>query len=316
MNPQDILKGDKRAISHLLTLVENRVPDGLAVLDALFPHTGRAHLLGITGAPGSGKSSLVNQLVHTFRQSPERKVAVLAIDPTSPFSGGAILGDRLRMRDLAGDPGVFIRSMATRGALGGLAHATSALAQVFDAAGYDMVIIETVGAGQNEVDITRLAHTVMVVQSPGNGDDIQAIKAGILEIADLLVINKADLPGADALERALRSMQEVGHEAGSLETWPVPILRSVAITGEGIAGLASAVEQHAAHLKHTGGWEQRERARLTAELEDLLHTTLIQRWYSRSNPHDYAQIVAQVLSRRLSPSSAVEKLLDMPGRSG
>jgi LAO/AO transport system kinase len=243
-------------------------------------------------------------------------VAVLAIDPTSPFSGGAILGDRLRMRDLAGDPGVFIRSMATRGALGGLAHATSALAQVFDAAGYDMVIIETVGAGQNEVDITRLAHTVMVVQSPGNGDDIQAIKAGILEIADLLVINKADLPGADALERALRSMQEVGHEAGSLETWPVPILRSVAITGEGIAGLASAVEQHAAHLKHTGGWEQRERARLTAELEDLLHTTLIQRWYSRSNPHDYAQIVAQVLSRRLSPSSAVEKLLDMPGGSG
>ncbi len=198
-----VLAGERLALARLLTQVENDTPSGRSALDALFPHTGKAHLVGITGAPGTGKSSLVNQVTRLFRRPPAasgaqpRKVAIVAIDPSSPFTGGALLGDRVRMRDLAGDPGIFIRSMAARGALGGLARATAAAVQVFDAAGYEIILIETVGAGQNEVDIAGLAHTTLVVDTPGMGDDIQAIKAGILEIADILVINKADRPGLE-----------------------------------------------------------------------------------------------------------------------
>ena len=212
-----ILAGERLALARTLSQVENGTPEGRAALDALFPHTGRAHLVGVTGAPGTGKSSLVNQLARSYRQPPAgqtpRRVAVVAVDPTSPFTGGAILGDRIRMRDLAGDPGIFIRSMAARGSLGGLASATAALVQVFDAAGFDLILIETVGVGQAEVDIARLAHTTLVVEAPGMGDDIQAIKAGILEIADLLVINKADHPGVENTERALRGMLELAHPA-------------------------------------------------------------------------------------------------------
>ena len=195
--------------------------------------------MGITGAPGTGKSSLANQLAQAFRrlpdQTPARKVAVLAVDPSSPFSGGALLGDRLRMKDVSGDPGVFIRSMASRGAVGGLARATLGMAQVLDAAGFDMILIETVGAGQSEVDIVRLAHSVLVVDAPGLGDDIQAIKAGILEIADILVVNKADLPGAENTLRALRGMLEMAYpdEPAGAAGGP-PLLRATATTGEGI----------------------------------------------------------------------------------
>jgi LAO/AO transport system kinase len=197
---QAVLSGDRLALARTLTQVENGTAEGISALSSLFPHTGKAHLVGVTGASGTGKSSLVNQLARYYRNpigdALPRRVGIVAVDPTSPFSGGAILGDRIRMRDLAGDPGVFIRSMATRGSLGGIASATASVAQVLDAAGYDLVLIETVGAGQSEVDIARLAHTTIVVEAPGLGDDIQAIKAGILEIADVLVVNKADLPGA------------------------------------------------------------------------------------------------------------------------
>ncbi len=196
-----VLSGDRLALARLLTRVENDTPEGRAALDELFPHTGKAHLIGVTGAPGTGKSSLVNQIALSFRKLGQR-VAIVAIDPSSPFTGGAVLGDRVRMRDLAGDAGVFIRSMASRGSLGGLAQATAGVVQVFDAAGFDIILIETVGAGQSEVDIARLAHTTIVVEAPGLGDDIQAIKAGILEIADILVINKADRPGVESTERA------------------------------------------------------------------------------------------------------------------
>ncbi len=210
-----VLAGERLALARLLTQVENDTPLGRNAQAALFPRTGRAHLVGITGAPGTGKSSLVNQVARLFRHPPGGaapcKVAIVAVDPSSPFTGGALLGDRVRMRDLAGDPGIFIRSMAARGALGGLARATAALAQVFDAAGYEIILIETVGAGQNEVDIAGLAHTTLVVDAPGLGDDIQASKAGILEIADILVINKADRPGLENTQRALRSMLELGH---------------------------------------------------------------------------------------------------------
>ncbi len=208
-----ILEGNRLSIARLLTQVENDSPDGRIALAELFPHTGKAHLIGVTGAPGTGKSSLVNQLTLYYRKqhASRKKIAIIAVDPSSPFTGGAVLGDRVRMRDLSGDEGVFIRSMASRGLVGGLAQTTASFTQVFDAAGFDIIIIETVGAGQSEVDIARLAHTTIVVEAPGLGDDIQAIKAGILEIADILVVNKADRPGVENTERALRSTLELAH---------------------------------------------------------------------------------------------------------
>ena len=208
---ESILEGSRFALARLLTQVENDSPEGRAALAELFPHTGKAHLIGVTGAPGTGKSSLVNQLALYYRKNENKKVAIIAVDPSSPFTGGAVLGDRVRMRDLAGDPGIFIRSMASRGSVGGIAQATASITQVFDAAGFDIIMIETVGAGQSEVDVARLAHTTIVVEAPGLGDDIQAIKAGILEVADILVINKADRPGVENTERALRSTLELAH---------------------------------------------------------------------------------------------------------
>src|SRR5574340_933190 len=210
MHIDALLKGDRLALARLLTQVENATTEGKAALREIFPRTGHAHLVGVTGAPGTGKSSLVNRLTLELR-SRAKRVAIVAVDPTSPFTGGAVLGDRIRMKDLSADPDVFIRSMASRGALGGLARATSGLVQIFDAAGYDLIIVETVGAGQSEVDVARLAHTTVVVEAPGLGDDIQAIKAGILEIADILVVNKADRPGAENTVKALRSTLELAH---------------------------------------------------------------------------------------------------------
>src|SRR5919106_3196622 len=199
-----VLEGNRLALARLLTEVENNSSDGRAALANLFPHTGKAHLIGVTGGSGTGKSSLVNQLALHYRKTDDlrKRVAIVAVDPSSPFTGGAVLGDRVRMRDLSGDSGIFIRSMASRGSLGGIAQATSAMTQVFDAAGFNIIIIETVGAGQSEVDIASTAHTTLVVEAPGLGDEVQAIKAGILEIADLLVVNKADRPGVDKTLRA------------------------------------------------------------------------------------------------------------------
>src|SRR5262245_37801361 len=256
---KSVLEGNRLSLSRLLTQVENDSPEGRTALVELFPHTGKAHLIGVTGAPGTGKSSLVNQLALYYRKqhASPKKVAIIAVDPSSPFTGGAVLGDRVRMRDLSGDEGVFIRSMASRGSVGGLAQTTASFTQVFDAAGYDIIIIETVGAGQSEVDIARLAHTTVVVEAPGLGDDIQAIKAGILEIADVLVINKADRPGVENTERALRTTLELAHPTkrvvhhhGHVMTvrdsspsltaqndkpiWIPPINKTVATEGKGI----------------------------------------------------------------------------------
>jgi LAO/AO transport system kinase len=209
-----ILSGDRRAMARLITRIENDAASAHAELAQLYAHTGRAHILGITGAPGAGKSTLVNELAKAYRAD-SRRVGVLAVDPTSPFSGGAVLGDRIRMRDLSGDPGVFIRSMASRGSLGGLARATASAIKVLDAAGFDVVMVETVGAGQSEVEIAQTAHTVVVVEAAGMGDDVQAIKAGLLEIADVFAVNKADRPGADHTIAALEMLLDLSHAVPS-----------------------------------------------------------------------------------------------------
>jgi LAO/AO transport system kinase len=337
------MAGQRLALARLLTQVENDTPAGRQALNELFPFTGKAHLIGVTGAPGTGKSSLVNQLARCFRQPqgvlpggepPEapivKKVAIVAVDPSSPFSGGAILGDRVRMRDLAGDPGVFIRSMAARGSLGGLASQTAGVVQALDAAGFEVIFIETVGAGQAEVDIARLAHTTLVVEAPGLGDDIQAIKAGILEIADILVINKADRPGVESTERALRGMLQLAHPAprrfdhhGKLivfdeappeesdpQQWIPPIQRTVAIEGQGVIQLADMINQHRTYLLQSGEWQKRERTRLQAELDVMLQSTLVDRWRLSISASDYQRVVHNLVNRDISPWQAVAILVD------
>lgn len=326
-----VREGNRLALARLLTQVENDTPQGRAALNDLFQFAGQAHLVGVTGAPGTGKSSLVNQVARYYRQ-PEnglaRRVAIIAIDPSSPFTGGAILGDRVRMRDLAGDPDVFIRSMASRGSLGGLATTAAGVAQVLDAAGFELILIETVGAGQGEVDIARLAHTTIVVEAPGLGDDIQAIKAGILEIADILVVNKADLPGVESTEKALRGMLQLAHptrhvfqhhgwglpqeplaQTLQIPGWEPPVLRAVAIGGHGLPDLVQAVEQHRAYLLESGEWQRRESERLRSELDDLLRTTLARRWRATLPDEQYEAILNYLYRRQVSPWQAVEALL-------
>lgn len=319
-----VLDGSRLALARLLTHIENETAAGRAALDTLFAHTGRAHLIGITGSPGTGKSSLVNQLARAYRNppdgSPPRTVAIVAVDPSSPFTGGALLGDRVRMRDLAGDPGVFIRSMASRGALGGLARATAAVVQALDAAGFDLVMIETVGAGQSEVDIASLAHTILVVEAPGMGDDIQAIKAGILEIADIIVINKADRPGAENAERTLRAMIELGRPRRGIHhldkrgndspDWLPPVVMTVATQAEGIPGLLERIEQHARYLRESGQRQARDRARLQAELQALIQHQLVARWQAAIPAGVLDTVLDQLAARRLSPYQALSALLD------
>ncbi len=308
-------RGDRLALARLLTQVENDTPRGRDALSALFSQTGRAHLVGVTGSPGAGKSSLVSQLVRHFRRPPDgaapRKVAVVAVDPSSPFSGGAVLGDRVRMRDLAGDPGVFIRSMASRGALGGLARTTAAVAQILDAAGFDMILVETVGAGQADIEIVHLAHTVIVVEAPGMGDDIQAGKAGILEIADILAVNKADRPGAEAAERSLLNMLELARTLGKdASGWLPPVLRTVATEGQGITELAAEIDRHGAFLRRAGGWQRREHSRLQTEVESILSDELVARWRAALPEGVYQAALAEVLDRKVSPRYAVSRLLN------
>jgi len=334
---ENFLKGEKLALSRVLTHVENSTPTGISALEALYPLTGNAYLIGITGSPGSGKSTLVNALALHLKQHPiinnSSKIAIIAVDPTSPYSGGAMLGDRVRMRDLSGDPDIFIRSMASRGALGGLSHTTAAFTQVLDAAGYGTIIIETVGAGQSEVEVASLAHTVIVVEAPGMGDEIQAIKAGILEIADILVVNKGDHPEAQRTVNALRSMLEMAHDNGlklptrehlfdnlqteqksteqkrKSDTWIPPVVVTVASESKGIDELINEIGNHYSFLRSSTLWDQREKATIQLEFETLLRDTLAFQWASHISQVEVEKVLNDLYSRKIGPHSAVERLL-------
>ena len=327
---QPVLNGDRLALSRLLSQIENDTEIGQEALAELFLHGGQAQLIGITGAPGTGKSSLVNQIAYHYRHPADGgkpvRVAIVAVDPSSPFSGGAVLGDRIRMNALTGDPGVFIRSMASRGSLGGLAKTTAGIVQAFDAAGFDMILIETVGAGQAEVDIARLAHTTIVVEAPGLGDDIQAIKAGILEIADILVVNKADRPGLEQTERALKNMLQLAHpgrrvfqnlgyserENGNQENEPIwlpPILRTIATDATGIPELLTSINAHRQHLENTGDLARRDRARLASELDIMIESALVARWRTRLPEGAYRTMLDRLVARKLSPHQAAQELI-------
>jgi LAO/AO transport system kinase len=315
--------GDKRAIARLISIAENNGTLAREALKALYPYTGKAHVIGVTGAPGTGKSTLVNELAKEFRLR-GLKVGIVAVDPTSPFTGGAILGDRIRMRDLYNDPGVFIRSMATRGSLGGLARATADAVKILDAAGYDKILVETVGAGQAEVDIASTAHTTIVVEVPGLGDDIQVIKAGILEIADIFVVNKADLEGADGVALSLEVMMSLGNSEKILHhgilmeikpaaqspqpRWRPPICKTIATRGEGIKALAETIEKHLAFLKESGAWEEKERLRASREVEEILRTELLKRVLSKVDRQAIEEILGRVVKREIDPYTAAEKL--------
>ena len=298
-------EGDKRALARVLSAVENDEPRAADILRELYPKTGRARIVGVTGPPGGGKSTLVNRLAGAYREQGER-VAIVAVDPSSPFSGGALLGDRIRMQERALDEGLFIRSMASRGHAGGLARTTARVVNVLDAIGYSVVLVETVGVGQEEVDVVRVVDTVCLVTVPGLGDDIQAIKAGVLEIADILVVNKADRQGADETARDLAQMLTLGR----LRTeWKPPIIRTVAATGDGLPELASAIAKHSAWAGESGERQRRRQDAARTEVEGLLRDALVRRLRDRVGEDRVARAVARVADRAIDPYAAVDELL-------
>jgi len=331
---EKILDGDRRALSKLITITENNLLESYPYLERLFLHSGKAKIIGITGSPGSGKSSLVNQFARTIRKSfPEQKIpiAIIAVDPSSPFSGGALLGDRIRMQDLSADPDIFIRSMAARGRLGGLSAATASVAQILDAAGFEWILIETVGTGQSEVEIASLADTTVLVVTSSMGDDIQLNKAGILEVADVMVVNKCDQPGSGSMAQALKQvLQMTGvrasghHQIDSIEKqpgnesldsmedeWVPPVLLTNALTGDGFGKLTDAVLNHHQYLRESGAWKKKDKNRVKNQLDEIIKIGLLTNWYAKITWEQYTDLMEQVLQRKISPFKAASVLLDM-----
>jgi len=297
------LRGDRRALARIISRVENETPEGREYLRALFPHSGKTHIIGITGGAGSGKSTLTGALAAEYR-SRGKTVGIVAVDPSSPFTKGAILGDRIRMQDLALDPGVFMRSMAGRGALGGLAPTIADVVAIIDAFGFDYVLIETIGAGQDEVEIAGTAMTTILVNNPGTGDDIQALKAGIIEIADVLVVNKADHPGADILVSQLQALLALA-PAGSRRP---PILKTTAIKGEGLGPLADAIGEHLAFLESSGALAKHRAEEARHQVISITRQILLERIRRTTSEDELAALVERVAARQLDPHSAAEVL--------
>ncbi len=302
-------EGDPRAVARLISLVEDASPALREVAAALTPHTGRAYVLGLTGPPGVGKSTSTSALVAAYRARGLR-VGVLAVDPSSPFSGGALLGDRVRMQDHATDPGVFIRSMASRGHLGGLSWATPQAVRVLDGAGCDLVIVETVGVGQAEVDIASLADTTLVLLAPGMGDGIQAAKAGILEVADVFVVNKADRDGADATVRDLKGMLGLGGRHSGEGAWRPAIVKTVASRGEGLDAVLTAVEEHRAWLDAHGELDTRRRTRAAAEVEAIALAALRERIGDLRSGVNLDELAGAVVAGTIDPYAAADTLVE------
>jgi LAO/AO transport system kinase len=303
---EGVATGRSRALGQAITLVESHDQRAVRLLAELYPLTGRARILGITGSPGAGKSTLVASMARHYRAQ-GKKVGIIAVDPTSPFTGGAILGDRIRMADLYTDRGVFIRSMATRGFLGGLAKATNDVVDIFDAAGFDVVLVETVGVGQDEVEVVRTVQTNLVVLVPGMGDDIQAIKAGIMEIGDVFVVNKADRPGADKTVTEVTMMMSLVEEHGD---WVPPIVKTVASKQQGIQELDEAVVKHYDYLAASGELDRRNRDRVRIRIETGLKEQFLQRLIGASISRDeYENLLEDVLRKRNNPHDAAESVL-------
>ena len=303
-----LIAGDRRALARLATRVENDDAVGRAGLALVYPHSGRAHRIGVTGPPGAGKSTLVNALIGAFRAK-GRQVGVIAVDPTSPFSGGATLGDRIRMMDRHADEGVFVRSLASRGHPGGLARATSAVAHLLDAAEFDPILIETVGAGQDEIAIANAAHTTVVVQVPGLGDSIQTIKAGLLEIGDVLVVNKKDQPGAETLVRDL--IRSLAFATPTTRSRRPVVLATDAVRGDGIVALVDALDNHRRELQSGPEWDERQQAMAKAELAAALHHDLDRRYTALidADPR-LARLTAELAARLIAPLGATAAALN------
>jgi len=300
-----VLKGDLRAIARLISLIENDSPEGLRAVKLLYPHTGRAYVIGVTGPAGCGKSMLIYRLASEFRRK-DKTVGVVAIDPTSPFSGGALLGDRIRMQNLSTDEGVYIRSMATRGTLGGLAKATADAIRVLDASGKDVVFVETSGAGQSEVDVIKVAHTILVVMAPGLGDDIQASKAGMMEIGDIFIVNKADRDNADRAVEEIQAMIELGAQEGR---WRPPVIKTTASSDRGMENVIKKIEEHVEYLSRTSAKEKLDR-RSEGELAEALKYRLTDRLMAElKNDSNFAKLVERVAARKIDPYSAADRLV-------
>lgn len=301
---EPLCAGNPRALARAISWMENGHPEARALMAGLWPRLGGAVVVGLTGSPGAGKSTLTDQLARALRAQGQ-KVGILAVDPTSPFSGGAILGDRIRMQRIAADPGIFIRSMATRGALGGLARATQDAIDLLDAAGFGTILVETVGVGQDEVDVVSCVHSCCVVLVPGLGDEIQAIKAGIMEVADLFVINKADREGADQVEREIEAMKSLS----PARDWDPPVLRTVAAKGEGVAALLDALQAHGAWLRSHGGLARKARERARLRFETLLAEAALRRVRERAGATRLQELVQSIAEGRMDPYAAVGDLL-------